>query len=453
VTTQTFNNHPLKDDTLQSVSATLALVCLEGVGNRRILGLVREFGSAFAAINADRKLLQSHGLSASNLRRLDAYLANPQGSDIGVAIGKVLAQSDREQVQLLTLDMPDYPPLLMEIIDPPAILYVKGRVELLHLPQIAIVGSRNASLGANSNAFNLARALCDAGFVVTSGFALGIDKSAHEGALAAKVSKGQTVAVMGTGIDRCYPARNQALLSAIVENAVALSELPFGTGPLRHNFPSRNRIISGLSLGVLVIEAGLQSGSLITARMAMEQGREVFAIPGSIHHPLAKGCHQLIRQGAKLTETVDDILEELEGALQFHYAVFNQQSAIKLSQQGLSMAPARSGILQGALDLSDSPHFDTQSTVSLIPRSPTSQPLTSQPLTSHLPTAEPAQAPLFGLTTQGGELLSLIGSDTVSVDTLIDATGLAAPQILEGLFDLEMQGLVESVSGGYRRIA
>jgi DNA processing protein len=209
---------------------------------------------------------------------------------------------------LLTLADEDYPPLLLQTADPPAVLYVRGRAELLRHPAIAIVGSRSPTAGGVSNAEAFAQALSEAGLTAISGLALGIDAAAHRGALRAVSS---SVAVCGTGLDRVYPARNRELARQLAEQGALVSEFPLGTPPVASNFPRRNRIISGLSSGCLVVEAAIHSGSLITARQALDQGREVFAIPGSIHSPLAKGCHWLIKQGAKLVESAQDILEEL----------------------------------------------------------------------------------------------------------------------------------------------
>ena len=206
----------------------------------------------------------------------------------------------------------DYPPLLASIADPPLVLFVEGACAALSLPQLAIVGSRNPTPLGCDTAAQFARHLAEAGLAITSGLALGIDAAGHRGALRAGAS---TIAVLGCGLDRIYPRGNDGLAAEIVASRGALvSDLPTGTPPLKQHFPRRNRIISGLSLGTLVVEAALQSGSLITARLAGEQGREVFAIPGSIHNPMARGCHRLIRQGAKLVETADDIFTEL-GAL------------------------------------------------------------------------------------------------------------------------------------------
>ncbi len=209
---------------------------------------------------------------------------------------------------LLTLGDEAYPPALLEIPDPPVALYVKGDAALLSRPSLAVVGARNATPQGEANAESFSRALSEAGLCIVSGLALGIDAAAHRGGLA---GPGSTVAVIGTGADRIYPARNAALARQIAEAGAIISEFPLGIGPLAHNFPRRNRLIGGLAQGVLVVEAALKSGSLITARLATDCGSEVFAIPGSIHSPVARGCHQLIRDGAKLVETAVDILDEL----------------------------------------------------------------------------------------------------------------------------------------------
>ncbi|OOV87444.1 DNA protecting protein DprA [Oceanospirillum linum] len=215
--------------------------------------------------------------------------------------------------QLLALGQSSYPYLLSEISDPPLLLYLQGDAELLHKPQLAIVGARRPTAIGLSDARAFAGALTELGWAITSGLAEGIDAAAHQGALQAN---GKTLAVLGTGIDRCYPARHKSLQQAVANAGLLVSEYPLGTPPRGPNFPRRNRIVSGLSVGLLVVEAALKSGSLISARLASEQGREVFAIPGSIHQAQSKGCHQLIKQGAKLTETVMDMHEELSHWLQ-----------------------------------------------------------------------------------------------------------------------------------------
>ncbi len=210
---------------------------------------------------------------------------------------------------VLTLGDTDYPQALLDTADPPPLLYAKGRVELLNAPGFAIVGSRNATQQGLAHAETFGRALSDAGLTIVSGLALGIDAAAHVGGLAGKSS---SIAVVGTGLDIVYPARNRDLAHELARKGCILSEFALGTSPIAANFPQRNRLISGLARGCLVVEAALLSGSLITARLANEQGKDVFAMPGSIHSPLTKGCHSLIKQGAKLAETADDILEELK---------------------------------------------------------------------------------------------------------------------------------------------
>ena len=210
---------------------------------------------------------------------------------------------------VLTLGDAEYPQALLDTADPPPLLYAKGRVELLNTPAFAIVGSRNATQQGIAHAEAFGRALSDAGLTIVSGLALGIDAAAHRGGLG---GAGSSIAVVGTGLDTVYPARNRELAHALARDGCILSEFSLGTSPVASNFPRRNRLISGLARGCLVVEAALSSGSLITARLANEQGKDVFAMPGSIHSPLTKGCHALIKQGAKLAETADDILEELK---------------------------------------------------------------------------------------------------------------------------------------------
>ena len=213
------------------------------------------------------------------------------------------------QHHLVELGGSDYPELLARIQDPPERLFVRGNVDALHLPTLAIVGSRNPTRGGRENAYEFARHLGGAGFCIVSGLAEGIDTAAHQGALD---GNGQTIAFLGHGIDRIYPASNAQLADRIGHHGALCSEFPLGAPPRRAHFPQRNRLISGLSLGTLVVEAARRSGSLITARLAGEQGREIFALPGSIHNPLARGCHKLIRQGAKLVESASDIVDELK---------------------------------------------------------------------------------------------------------------------------------------------
>ncbi len=263
-----------------------------------------------------RKLLAAFGLPEAIFAagRLEARSVIGDKADLLLdsapteAIEHGLAWASQPGQSIITLADASYPPALLEIADPPSVLYVRGNPDLLHRRGIAVVGSRNATPQGTQTAESFARHLAAQGLCIVSGLALGIDAAAHRGALAAQ---GETVAVIGTGADRIYPARNKELAIAIAERGAIVSEFPLGTPAVAYNFPRRNRIISGLARGVLVVEAAPESGSLITARLAAEQGREVFAIPGSIHSPVARGCHKLIKQGAKLVETAQDILEEL----------------------------------------------------------------------------------------------------------------------------------------------
>jgi len=250
------------------------------------------------------------------------------------AIDYDLSWFAQQNNQIITIADTNYPAQLKEIADPPPILFVRGNPALLSLPQIAMVGSRNPSLSGRETAFNFAKTLSQHGFVITSGLALGIDAASHQGALA---NNGYTIAVAGTGLDRVYPARHKDLATEIVNTGTMISEFPPGTTAQANHFPRRNRIISGLCQGLLVVEAAKQSGSLITARMALEQNREVFAIPGSIHNPLARGCNALIREGAKLVETTQDIFEELNQYIQQgnNFPVTSTQSVLDLEQQTL----------------------------------------------------------------------------------------------------------------------
>ncbi|WP_017365595.1 DNA-processing protein DprA [Methylococcus capsulatus] len=290
--------------TEEALRCWLALVRLPGVGPRRAVSLLERFGSVCAVFAQPRDSYGGLRLSGEALDRL----MRPRWEEVEAD----LAWLSQPGHGCLTLHDREYPALLREIADPPVLLFTRGDATVLRRKQIAIVGSRNPTAMGERTARRFAAALSRAGLVVTSGLAAGIDAAGHEGALEAGSA---TVAVFGCGPDRVYPSRHQRLADAIVgSGGVLVSEAPPGTPPSREGFPRRNRIISGLSLGVLVVEAALQSGSLITARQAMEQGREVFAIPGSIFDPLARGCNALIREGAKLVESVPDILEEL-GAL------------------------------------------------------------------------------------------------------------------------------------------
>ncbi|MGQ0577519.1 MAG: DNA-processing protein DprA [Betaproteobacteria bacterium] len=285
------------------------------------LGLVAELTAAYF-----RKLLGEFGdpeavcaASHSALARIvpqqvaDAIVRGPDTTRVDLA----LRWLEEPGNQIISFADAAYPRLLLEITDPPPLLYVKGDSGWLNCEALAVVGSRNATPQGAANAEAFARELSDGGFTIISGLALGIDAAAHRGGLAGGSS---SLAVVGTGLDIVYPARNRDLAHELAARGALVSEFALGTPALSVNFPRRNRLISGLARGCLIVEAALRSGSLITARFALEQGREVFTIPGSIHSPLSKGCHQLIKQGAKLVESSNDILEELGAAVRVHSA-------------------------------------------------------------------------------------------------------------------------------------
>ena len=287
-------------------AAWIALWRVSGIGCVRYKKLLDVFESPEVALDASSAQLKKAGISERLIKNINSQTLASAAPDI-----QWLESS--EQHHLITFFDPRYPQLLKEIPVSPPLLYVHGNADLLNDPQIAIVGSRNPTQGGQNTCYEFSKHLAQSGLCITSGMALGIDGLAHKGALDVN---GVTIAVVATGIDRVYPARHRELAHRIVEQGAIITELPIGVSPLARNFPRRNRIISGISLGTLIVEAALKSGSLISARYASEQGREVFAIPGSIHNPLARGCHQLIRQGAKLTETAEHILEELAPQLE-----------------------------------------------------------------------------------------------------------------------------------------
>jgi DNA processing protein len=282
------------------LEAWLTLSLAPGLSDENFRRLLVAFGGPQQILGATRKALAS-----VVSERAAAAVAAPLTLEQLRVVGAWL---DDASNRIVTFADSFYPQALLQIPDAPPVLYAKGRVELLNHTAFAIVGSRNATQHGIAHAESFARVLSDAGLTIVSGLALGIDAAAHRGGLAGASS---TVAVVGTGLDLVYPARNRELAHELARSGCIVSEFALGTGPIASNFPRRNRLISGLGRGCLVVEAAVSSGSLITARMANEQGKDVFAMPGSVNSPLAKGCHSLIKQGAKLVETADDILEEL----------------------------------------------------------------------------------------------------------------------------------------------
>jgi DNA processing protein len=286
------------------LAAWLRLLETPGVGRESARKLLRAFGSpegVFRAAATAWRVIVSESVASA----LDA-----SGQSLPDLLARTLEwlQTAPQSRTIVALGDSDYPASLLETADPPLLLYAQGRVAQLNSPSLAIVGSRNPTRQGVDNARAFAAHLSQAGLTIVSGLALGIDAAAHEGALSGPSG---TVAVVGTGLDQVYPKRNAKLAQRIVEQGLILSEYCLGTPPLPPNFPIRNRIIAGLTRGTLVVEAAVQSGSLITARLASEAGRDVYAIPGSIHSPQSRGCHALIKQGAKLVDTAQDILEEL----------------------------------------------------------------------------------------------------------------------------------------------
>ncbi|KPK09373.1 MAG: hypothetical protein AMJ64_00585 [Betaproteobacteria bacterium SG8_39] len=286
------------------LASWLRLTLAPGLGPAKIRELLTRYGLPEQVLSAPRRELAAM-LPPSALEAVAS-------SALDDAVERALTWRKGAGCSIVTLGDADYPNRLLEIPDPPSLLYIRGHPEYLNQASLAIVGSRNATAQGTRNAERFARAFSDAGLTIVSGLALGIDGAAHRGALD---GRGSTVAVLGTGIDVVYPARHAELAEKIAARGALVSEFPLHTQPAAGHFPRRNRLISGLTLGCLVVEAALESGSLITARAALEQGREVFAIPGSIHSPLSKGCHALIKTGAKLVESADDVLSELAAQL------------------------------------------------------------------------------------------------------------------------------------------
>ena len=302
---------------LSPLELSLILQLLPQCGPASYWSLIEHFGDISTAFTIDPETLTSCLPESARAPLRELYVRGER-SEVLTRVRAEQMMAAAAEVQILHAQMDDYPPLLREVKRAPPLLYVKGSVEALSLPQLAIVGSRSPSALGRELALDFACSLANMGLSITSGLALGIDGFAHRGALSKDpTGAGLTIAVMGCGLNRVYPLRHRGLAAEIVASGGAIvSEFPMQTPAHAHNFPQRNRIVSGLSCGTLVIEAAVRSGSLITARLAAQQGREVFAIPGSIRNPLAKGCHSLIRDGAKLVEQAEDILEELGSVIE-----------------------------------------------------------------------------------------------------------------------------------------
>ncbi|PIT06969.1 DNA-processing protein DprA [Snodgrassella alvi] len=384
--------------------AWIELALTPHIGSETFLRLLNHFGSAQAVLSA-------------NIAEIKPFLIRTQASKywrsdeaIQAAEAALIWEQSHTNARLLLLADSDYPALLTEGLTPPPLLFVRGNSQYLHQPALAIVGSRHATPQAMRIARDFAKALAHEGITVISGMADGIDTAAHQGAL---LGIGTTIAVWGTGIDRVYPARNKTLAAQIAAHGCIISEFPLGTRSLARNFPRRNRLIAALSRGTLVIEAATKSGSLITARLASEMGREVMAIPGSIDNPLSKGCHALIKQGARLVENLEDILQECPLLLQ------------KSHLQSYSSQPAQQVPLTGI---------------------PPSSINNTEDLSS-------VSASVSELNPMEQQVLAALGYGVVHPDTLVTALGMAATDVYAHLVVLELGGWITALPGGcYQRI-
>lgn len=375
---------------LTSTELILLLQRLPETGSGTYWRLLDEFPTLKTALDAPLDLL-SHILSPAACDKLIEFRELGEDSAVMRRVRADMAWLQEHDIALLDTHSEHYPHMLSEIKRAPPLLYVWGDPSILTLPQVAIVGSRSPTTSGKDNAFHFAKCLASAGVTITSGLALGVDVAAHQGALSAN---GRTVAVLGTGIDQIYPQRHQQMARELVlAGGAVVTEFPLGVQPMPANFPQRNRIISGLSCGVLVVEAAVKSGSLITARYAIQQNREIFAIPGSIHNPLSRGCHALIKDGAKLVETAQDIVDEIQGFLAMKW-------------QELDQDPSQAA-LEVAKELVESEHEEV--------------------------------------------VLSSLDYDPVSFDVLVERTGLKAGELMAALLTMELKGTVGNMGAGYTK--
>ncbi len=372
---------------MQEIEYWLALHRVESIGPAHFRKLLDQIGSPGAVLRERPAALLAAGLSAQSVEQIGRI------SDLQRSVDNDLRWLESPSHHALTMLDDNYPILLKQIAQPPPLLFIKGDPDCLSRLQIAMVGSRNPTRTGRDTATAFARSFSASGVIVTSGMAAGIDAASHEGALQ---GSSPTIAVLGTGADQVYPARHRRLARRIAADGALISEFPLGTGALAQNFPRRNRIISGLSLGVLVVEANVRSGSLITARCAVEENREVFAIPGSIHSPLSKGCHQLLRQGAKLVESMEDVLEELGSLAQFQ--LFSGDDSDRAELPGHDDAQLRS-------DASLSPIEE--------------------------------------------QVVQQLDLQPVSIDAMVARSGIAAETLAATLIQLELKNIVRMEAGGY----
>ncbi len=349
--------------------------------------LIAAYGSAKQALTSPIK--QFSKLSSDDKQLLIDFQKHGNNSKLAQKAEAIQSQLNDIEARIITFDQEEYLTLLNTIYSPPPVLYIRGNHDVLHLPQLAMVGSRHGSIQGKKNTQLFAKHLCQHGFTITSGLALGIDQEAHSATLDAG---GTTIAVMATGIEQIYPKQHQTLARHIIDNGGALiTESPPGSPPTANRFPQRNRIISGFSVGVLVVEATLRSGSLITARYAMEEGREVFTIPGAIHNPQSRGCHHVIKQGATLVENSVDIVEHLDCILE---------------------------------------HLKTYQPENIKDQSPKTEMLSKEE----------------------GQLLQCMGFDALTQKELIQATNLDSQTVSQALINLEISGIVQRSHRGYEKV-
>jgi len=389
---------------------TQIMLALPGIGPGKFWQYLDHFASA------EQVLLEApiETFPESARKVVTEFRRSPENCEAANKVNQANAWFAENHITVLDTEHESYPHLLKHIKSVPPLLYVSGNVEALTMPQIAVVGSRQLTAAGAENAHRFCRELAKHGFAITSGLALGADTAAHQGALEAK---GVTVAVMGTGIDCIYPKRNRTLAELIVANNGAIvSEFPLGTAPTATNFPRRNRIISGLSYGTLVVEAAVKSGSLITARYALEQDREVFAIPGSIHNPVARGCHQLIRQGATLVETAQDIVEQLQGFISLGHEQLNAQrrQQVDLFEDRASKAEAKPKTMD--------------------------------------PTKTLSQVKIMAeINSEEQSILSAMSFELCSLDDLVERCQQPVGDLMAKLTQLELKGLISCGMAGYQR--
>ena len=406
----------LRHDDLLELKAWLAVLRLPRVGAVTFVKLLDQYDELkqlFSLSSAQLKCagLGSQAVSLMNVTRLEDLAAGETHNVLLAGVSEDIHWACRENNHIVCYNDQDYPSLLKEIHDPPPVLFVAGDPALLNYRQLGIVGSRSPSQLGLMNTRCFSQYLVEQGMVVSSGLAAGIDGEAHQAALDAG---GFTIAVTGHGLDQIYPRHHLRLAQSICQAGAVISEFPIGTQLRPQLFPRRNRIISGLSEGVLVVEAALKSGSLITARMAMEQGREVFAIPGSIHNPLSRGCHQLIKQGAKLVESGEDIFHELQG-----FEALAQNAVADRMRQPADKKPAKKA--------------------------------ERSPLAANSPVSHSLSLPDIKLSAEEEKVLQFIEIDPLPFDLIVERSGIEARVVASLLVMLELDGCVYQEAGGYCR--